>query len=78
MKFDKQDNWEDAGQYKAMAIVWRESQPNAMGVVYEANVGRLEGRVRMNDFPDEPLYTLLIGNIEVIHFNEWPVTWSKP
>jgi len=51
---------------------------NAMGVVYEANVGRLEGRVRMNDFPDEPLYTLLIGNIEIIHFNEWPVTWSKP
>jgi len=49
-----------------------------MGVVYEANVGRLEGRVRMNDFPDEPLYTLLIGNIEIIHFNEWPVTWSKP
>lgn len=78
MKFVKQDNWEDAMQYKAMKIGWRASHANTLGVIYEADVGGASGQIRMNDFPDEPLYTLLIDNVEVIHFNEWPERWSKP
>lgn len=78
MNFDKQDNWEDAGQYKAMTIVWKASRPNALGIVYEVSIERSEGKIRMSDFPDEPLYTLLVDGVEVIHFNDWPERWSKP
>lgn len=78
MRFAKQDNWEDAVQYKSMRIAWRASRANTLGVVYEADVDGGGGQIRMNDFPDEPLYTLLIDDVEIIHFNEWPDKWLRP
>jgi hypothetical protein len=42
---------------------------------------QLEGAVlviRMNDFPEEPLYTLLIDDQEVADFDTWPHRWRKP
>jgi len=33
-------------------------------------------RVRINDFPDEPAFTLLVDGGEVIHFDEWPKIWG--
>ncbi|MGV2288357.1 hypothetical protein AAHK20_06545 [Trinickia sp. YCB016] len=78
MNFEKQDNSKDASQYKAMSIAWRASCFNELGIVYEASVEQSKGRIRVNDFPDEFLYTLLIDDVEIIHFNEWPESWSKP
>lgn len=35
--------------------------------------------IRINDFPAEPLYTLLIdGTTEVEDLDDWPPAWSKP
>ncbi len=33
--------------------------------------------VRINDFPQEHLYTLLIGDQELESFDAWPTLWSK-
>ena len=35
-------------------------------------------RLRINDFPDEPLYTLFVGQEQVQHVEDFPVSWSRP
>ncbi len=45
---------------------------------YRATVDSEEWTVRLNEFPDEPLYTLLIEGEEFTDFDDWPPTWTKP
>jgi hypothetical protein len=45
---------------------------------YKARVGPESWVVRVNDFPDENLYTLLKGGREAESFDEWPAAWSRP
>lgn len=33
--------------------------------------------IRLNDFPEEPLYSLLIDTIEIADFDEWPRLWIR-
>lgn len=44
-------------------------------------VAEIEGEqflVRFNDFPEEHLYTLLIGDVAVADFDDWPEAWERP
>jgi hypothetical protein len=34
--------------------------------------------VRLNDFPDESLYTLIVNDVEIADFDDWPKQWSRP
>lgn len=34
--------------------------------------------IRINDFPAEPLYTLLIDGEELADLEEWPAVWNRP
>lgn len=34
-------------------------------------------KVRMNDFPGEPLYTLFVEGNALFDFDDWPDTWYK-
>ncbi|HXT53085.1 MAG TPA: DUF416 family protein [Candidatus Eisenbacteria bacterium] len=34
-------------------------------------------RVRINDFPDELMYSLIIGNENAGDFHDWPETWQR-
>jgi len=43
-----------------------------------AKVGRRKWTVRVNDFPDAPLYSLLVDGVSVMDFDNWPKTWSRP
>ncbi len=77
MDFQQEDNWGDAAGYRDSVISWGKADSSNLSVLYRTV---LEGRVlqvRMNDFPDEPLYTLISDGVEVTHFNEWPVSWCK-
>lgn len=34
--------------------------------------------IRLNDFPDESLYTLMVNDEEVLNFDDWPEQWPRP
>jgi len=44
---------------------------------WSAKVDGVPWRVRVNDFPDELLYTLLIGDTSAGNFHDWPETWKR-
>jgi hypothetical protein len=42
---------------------------------------RFEGEkcvIRLNDFPDEHLYTLVVDGEEVMDFDDWSEHWNRP
>lgn len=75
--FDKQDNWSDWPSLHGKAVAMRKVADNEFCIVYVAVVDGRDWCVRMNNFPDEPLYTLIIDNEEILHFNDWPSLWLK-
>ncbi len=79
MGFDLQDNWADVPAYRPENLAWiMFDPPRADGVIYSSMVNGEEWLIRMNDFPDEPLYTLVVDGRDVIHFNDWPSEWRRP
>ena len=57
-------------------VTWQESQDAEHP--YQAWIGGAHWVIRINDFPDEPLYTLLIDGIPVLDFDDWPQAWIRP
>lgn len=45
---------------------------------WAAEVDGVRWRVRLNDFPDELMYTLIVGDTVVGDFHDWPETWRRP
>lgn len=39
---------------------------------YEAYVGPKRWNIRINDFPDENIFTLFVNDKPVLDFNRWP------
>ena len=33
--------------------------------------------IRLNDFPDEHLYTLIVDGEEVVAFDDWSASWNR-
>lgn len=44
---------------------------------YEAYVAGTRCLIRLNDFPAETLFTLMVDGEEIVSFNDWPRLWSK-
>jgi hypothetical protein len=47
-------------------------------VPYVAKLGKDTWEIRVNDFPEKDVYSLLINGKEIKDFNEWPESWHKP
>lgn len=45
---------------------------------YRAAIGERILTVRVNDFPAEPLYTLLVDGQEIVNLDDWPSAWVRP
>lgn len=43
----------------------------------KSDAARESLKIRLNDFPDEQMYTLLVGRREVGSFDEWPSNWKR-
>jgi len=59
----------------AQIVVWR--QTGDLSIPWETQVDGHRWQVRLNDFPDEPMYTLLIDEALVGDFQEWPRYWDR-
>lgn len=44
---------------------------------YEADVDGKRLSIRINDFPEEHLYTLLVDGEEVCDFDDWLENWNR-
>ena len=73
MKFSVCDNWDDHPGYLIDGLAWRK----ALFGGYVTRVSGQKWKVRLNNFPDEPAYTLVVKGREILHFNEWPSQWVK-
>lgn len=34
-------------------------------------------KLRLNDFPEEPMYTLIVDDEIIESFDDWPTAWSR-
>ena len=72
---DNSNNWDEHPELQRQ-VKWRTASGVVHYIMFEATVGAQRWSVRINDFPDEPLYSLLIDGDEVIHFDDWPRFWG--
>ena len=46
---------------------------------YAATVAGARWVLRVNDFPAEPMWTLLVDDVEIVTFDndQWPAAWKR-
>lgn len=62
--------------YLAEKLVWRKTADPKHP--YETNFDGEICIIRVNDFPDEHLYTLIVNGVEVADFDDWSTLWKRP
>ena len=72
LSFKIANNWNDFPHLRDHSPAWKRNADDKY-IVLIAFVSDDTWKVRLNDFPDEPLYTLMINQSEIIHFDDWPV-----
>lgn len=65
-----------AGPFTEMAIAWAHTGDGERP--YRAVAGGAELVVRVNDFPAEPLYSLLVNGRPAGDLEDWPAAWIRP
>jgi hypothetical protein len=64
------------GPPRSLPVVWRRTA--SAEHPYEAEVDGRRWTIRVNDFPAEALYTLLVDGEPVEDLEEWPAAWRRP
>lgn len=62
-------------EYLDRSVIWKAT--GDLDFPWEADIEGKAGRIRLNDFPDELMYSLLIGDTVVSEFNNWPKAWQR-
>lgn len=57
-------------------VAWRRTGSGE--IPYEAEVDGRRWTLRVNDFPAEPLYTLLVDGEPAGDLDAWPPAWRRP
>ena len=65
-----------AERHQATPIAWKHTGNGEYP--YQAQVEGKTLTMRVNDFPDEPLYTLISDGQEVADLEDWPAAWVRP
>ena len=58
------------------AVVWKHTGDAEFP--YTANVRSRRFTIRINDFPAEPMYTLIADGVELQDLEDWPPAWVMP
>lgn len=56
-------------------VLWEETED--VDFPWKAEVAKRLWKLRLNDFPEEPLLTLFIGEEEWGSFDDWPPAWKR-
>lgn len=56
-------------------VVWESTDD--VEYPYRAAIGDKVLTLRLNDFPDEPLFSLLVDGAHVADFDDWPPHWIR-
>jgi len=59
----------------ARQLSWRSTDDPSYP--WATDVDGIAWRIRVNDFPDELMYSLIIGNESAGDFHDWPETWQR-
>jgi hypothetical protein len=62
--------------HRSRPVTWRRT--GSAEHPYEAEVEGRRWTVRVNDFPAQVLYTLLVDGVEAEDLEEWPAAWTRP
>jgi hypothetical protein len=65
----------DLGNKLTRAISWKATADPLYP--WAAEVDGISWRIRINDFPDELMYSLVIGDENAGDFHDWPETWQR-
>jgi uncharacterized protein YjaG (DUF416 family) len=65
----------ELGQKLAQELSWRSTNDRAHP--WATEVDGTPWRIRVNDFPDELMYTLIIGSENAGDFHDWPEAWQR-
>lgn len=57
-------------------VAWRRTNDGEFP--YAASCDGVELRLRVNDFPAEPLYTLVVNGQSSLDLDDWPPSWLRP
>ena len=57
-------------------MTWKKGRSTEFPFVSEFE--GLKCLVRLNDFPAQHLYTLIVASDEVSDFDDWPEQWQRP
>jgi hypothetical protein len=62
-------------KYMLKRIRWRKTaDPD---YPYDTVVNGCDWKLRINDFPESQLYTLIVDNEEIGDFDDWPIMWIR-
>jgi len=65
-------DWSSATKYRVQ-VVWRRRWRGG----YKARVGWRSWVLKLNNFPDEPAYSLFINGRHILDTSDWPPEWTK-
>ncbi len=58
------------------ALPWQRSRDAEFP--FELHTQGQHWQIRLNDFPAEAMYTLIIDQQPIVDFDDWPRAWSRP
>lgn len=67
---------DDARDLTERAVVWTHTGDAEFPFAAEVDGRRFT--VRINDFPAEPLYTVISDGVELYDLEDWPTIWEMP
>jgi hypothetical protein len=65
-----------AQKYLEEKIIWKPGTDPLYP--YRADFEGARCLIRINDFPNDHLYTLIVNDREVVDFDDWPQYWTRP
>ncbi|MDB5859938.1 MAG: hypothetical protein JWQ76_3627 [Ramlibacter sp.] len=66
---------DEVDQLVRESVKWRETDDPDFP--YEMNRDQVLWKIRINDFPDEPLYSLMRNGVQMADFDDWPPHWER-